>query len=58
MIMEPQWKTFLKRIYFDPKHPGSFAGPTKVQQILKSHDYHPTLKSIKLWLQDQDAYSY
>ena len=55
--MEPQWKTFLKRIYFDPKHPGSFAGPTKVQQILKSHDYHPTLKSIKSWLQDQDAYS-
>ena len=51
------WKTFLQRVYFDPKEPGAFSGPKKVQSLLKEHNFTPTLKNIKAWLQDQDAYS-
>ena len=51
------WKEFLQRVYFDPKQPGAFSGPKKVQSLLKEHNFHPTLKQIKAWLQDQDAYS-
>ena len=51
------WKDFLKRVYFDPKHPGAFSGPKKVQALLKQNNFNPTIKQIKAWLQDQDAYS-
>ena len=54
--MKP-WQTFLEQIYFNPQHPGAFAGPVKVKKILNENDFHPTLKSVKAWLQDQDAYS-
>ena len=54
--MEP-WQTFLQSNYFNPQHPGAFAGPQKVRRILNKHNFYPTLKSIKAWLQNQDAYS-
>ena len=54
--MEP-WQTFLQSNYFNPQYPGAFAGPQKVRRILNKHNFYPTLKSIKAWLQDQDAYS-
>ena len=54
--MEP-WQIFLQNNYFNPKHPGAFAGPQKVRRILNKHNFYPTLKNIKAWLQDQDAYS-
>ena len=48
---------FLEQIYFDPSHPGAFAGPTKLLSILKKHGRPASLKGIKEWLQNQDAYS-
>lgn len=51
------WEAFLDRIYFDAKHPGAFAGPRKIQQILKQNNFMIPIKTIKIWLQNQDAYS-
>lgn len=51
------WEIFLNRIYFDAKHPGAFAGPRKIQQILKQNNIITPIKTIKAWLQNQDAYS-
>ena len=51
------WKTFLNEIYFNPRHPGAYAGPTKLKLILKKNNFHVSIKSIKEWLLDQDAYS-
>ena len=48
---------FLEQIYFDPAHPGAFAGPTKLFKILKKHNLNASMKEIKEWLQNQDAYS-
>ena len=48
---------FLEQIYFDPAHPGAFAGPAKLFQILKKHDRPASFKEIKEWLRNQDAYS-
>lgn len=56
--MNDEWKTYLKKIYFDPKHPAAFAGPTKLYQVVKKEGrYTIGLHRIKHWLQDQDAYS-
>ena len=52
-----EWEEFLNKIYFDPKHPGAYAGPAKLKQILKDNNIHVPIKSIKDWLLDQDAYS-
>ena len=51
------WSEFLNEYYFNPENPGSFAGPIKVRQILKDHGFNVTLRDVKQWLQDQDAYS-
>ena len=51
------WETFLNQIYFNPRHPGAFAGPQKLQQILKQHDIITSYKNVKDWVQNQDAYS-
>ena len=51
------WETFLNRIYFDPAHPGAYAGPMKLQQILKRNDIYTSYKNVKDWVQRQDAYS-
>jgi len=42
----PEWKEFLQRVYFDPKQPGAFSGPKKVQALLKENNFRPTLKQI------------
>ena len=55
--MMAAWKEFLKDYYFNPQHAGAFAGPTKVLHILKQNNFHPQLKSVRTWLQDQDSYS-
>ena len=51
------WENFLKRIYFNPKHPGAFSGPTKLHQILKENNFKTDLKEIRAWLHNQDSYS-
>ena len=52
------WKRYLSSIYFDPKHPGSFAGPEKLYKVVKSEgEYKIGLPKITRWLQDQESYS-
>jgi len=52
------WKEYLLSIYFDPKHPASFSGPTKFYYIAKKErKYDISLHHIKKWLATQDAYS-
>lgn len=31
-----KWEYYLKDIYFDPKHPASFAGPQKLYKVVKN----------------------
>jgi transposase InsO family protein len=52
------WKTYLASIYFDPKHPGSYAGPDKLYDVVKSEGKHRIGRyRIRKWLQDQEAFS-
>ena len=53
-----QWDRYLKKIYFDPRHPGSFQGPGKLHTVVMSEKKHPIPKTwIRKWLQDQESYS-
>ena len=52
------WKDYLKEIYYDPKHPAAFSGPTKLHKVLKNDGrYNIGVHKIRQWLQDQDSYS-
>lgn len=49
---------YLKNIWYNPRHPGSFAGPSKLFQVVKrERKYDIGLEKIKKFLQNQDAYS-
>ena len=49
---------YLKKIWYDPRHPASFAGPSKLYQVVKREGkYDIGLRRIKKFLQNQDAYS-
>ena len=52
------WKEYLATIYFDVKHPASYAGPDKLYKIVKKEGKHKIGKyRIRKWLQDQESYS-
>ena len=52
------WEDYLSSIYFDPKHPASFAGPSKLYHELKKDGrFNVGLSKIKQWVQNQDVYS-
>ena len=51
------WEIFLNEFYFDPKHPGAYAGPKKIHQILKQNGFVVPIKAVSEWLSNQDAYS-
>ena len=51
------WKDFLEKLYFNINEPGSFAGPNKIQHILKQNGYNVKLHHVRQWLQNHDAYS-
>ena len=52
------WEDYLSSIYFNPKHPASFAGPSKLYQELKKDGrFSVGLRKIKQWVQNQDVYS-
>ncbi|XP_033728981.1 uncharacterized protein LOC117318091 [Pecten maximus] len=54
----PNWEDYLNRIWYDTKHPGSFAGPKKLYQVVrKEGKVKIGIRRITQWLQDQDAYS-
>lgn len=49
---------YLKSIYNDPTHPAGFSGAQAVFNAVKSEGkYNISLKEIKEWLGDQDAYA-
>jgi len=52
------WRDYLKRIYYDPNHPASYQGVSKVyQQVLKEGKYPLKRDQVKEWLQGQEPYS-
>jgi hypothetical protein len=52
------WEEYLKNIYYDPAHPGSFQGPDKLYDAVKKEDLFSISKQqIKQWLQNQVSFS-
>ena len=48
------WKDYLKDIYYNPKHPAAFSGPSKLHKVLKNDGrYNIGVHKIRQWLQDQ-----
>ena len=53
-----KWKKYLEKIYFDPRHPGSFMGPEKLHRAVMNEKKFKIGKSkIRKWLQEQDSYT-
>lgn len=48
---------YLENIYFNPAHPAAFGGVKRLYNAAKKHGYHPSLKYIQEWLQNQESYS-
>ena len=51
------WKEHLGTVYFNPKYLAAYAGPDKMQRVLKNEGFSVSKNSIAKWLQDQDSYS-
>ncbi|KAJ8321130.1 hypothetical protein KUTeg_001325, partial [Tegillarca granosa] len=57
-MLSQEEQDYLKAIWTDPSHPGSFAGPHKLYKIVrKEGKFNIGLKRIRQFLSDQDAYS-
>lgn len=55
---EEGMEQYLKKIWYDPRHPGSFAGAQKLYEIVKKEGkYSIGLNRIKRFLQNQDGFS-
>ena len=49
---------YLANIYYNPKHPGSFSGPHKLQKVIQQEGKHQIgLSAIKKWLSAQETYT-
>ena len=58
MVVVIKMEDYLKSIWYDPKHPASFTGPSKLYKAVRQEGkYKITLKKIKDWLRNVDAYS-
>ena len=56
--MQSKVEDYLKKIWYNPRHPASFSGPSKLFQVVKEEGkYNIGLFRIKQFLQNQDAYS-
>ncbi|XP_060604913.1 uncharacterized protein LOC132757608 [Ruditapes philippinarum] len=52
------WEDYLKKIYFDPKHPASFSGPQKLYNAVKREgNYNIGMHRIRQFLHNQESYS-
>ena len=52
------WEEYLESIYYDPKHPGSLSGPSKLYQAVRSEGkFRIGLRRIKTWLKGQETYT-
>ena len=52
-----KWEQYLEKHYFDPEHPGAYAGPYKLHLLLKRQGFPSSYRKVRKWLQKQDAYS-
>ncbi|XP_041350704.1 uncharacterized protein LOC121369716 [Gigantopelta aegis] len=53
-----QWERYLESLYYDAKHPGSYAGPVKLYQAVKAEGkFKISLARIKTWLKGQETYT-
>ncbi len=48
---------YLSSVYYDPKHPASYSGPTKLYRVAKAAGKKITLKQIRDWLKGQETYT-
>ena len=48
---------YLTSIYYDPKQPASYAGPTKLYKVVKAAGKKITLRQIREWLKGQETYT-
>ena len=56
--MAPLYEDYLKDIYYDPSHPGSFGGPQKLYQAVKREGkYDIGIHRIRKFLHNQETYS-
>jgi hypothetical protein len=52
------WGEYLKKIYYDPSHPGSFSGPQKLYKVVKNErKYDIGMHRIRKFLHNQETYS-
>ncbi|KAJ8311294.1 hypothetical protein KUTeg_011155 [Tegillarca granosa] len=57
-MLTAEEQDYLKSIWTDPKHAGSFAGPEKLYKIVhREGKFNIGLRRIRQFLSDQDAYS-
>ena len=55
--MNGEQETYLKTIYYDPSHPGSYSGLDKLyREIKREGRYHIKRKELKEWLKSQETY--
>ena len=51
------WQEYLKKIYYDPKHPASFAGPQKIYKVIKDEGkFNIGMYKIRKFLHNQESY--
>jgi len=48
---------YLSSIYYDPKHPASYSGPTKLYKVAKAAGKKISLRQIREWLKGQETYT-
>ena len=52
------WQVYLKRIYYDPAHAGSFSSAKKLQKaVRKEGRFEISLANIQKWLQGEETYT-
>ena len=53
-----RWEKYLEKIYFNPSHPASFEGPTRLYKYVKKKGkFNISHNQIKNWIQRQNTYS-
>jgi transposase InsO family protein len=52
------WEKYLHKVYYDPKHAGSFLGPQKLYDAIRAEGkVKISLTKIKKWLKSQQTYT-
>lgn len=51
------WEDYLRKIYYDPSHPASFAGPQKLYKVVKYEGkFNIGMHRIRKFLHNQESY--